>query len=267
LSKGIQRLHSYGLLKASFRPRDEICQIRSLQRHRDTLIRQACQHVQHRQKALHQMNVLLPKVVSDMTGVTGMAIMEKILDGERDPVKLATLRNKHCQSSGEEIAKALKGDYRREHLFVLRQAYQAYHFVHEQLRECDRAIERFLRAIDKQVDATQTPPPPRTKPPPPKRKNEHTFTGDARTLLSECLGTDITAITGFETTNGLVLYTEVGADLSAWETEKQFTSWLGFSPSPQASGGKLTSSQTRKVASRASWAFRMAAKAAAKSKT
>ena len=131
----IQRLHRYGFLNASFRPRDEICQIRSLQRHRDNLIRQASQHVQHMQKALHQMNVLLPKVVSDITGVTGMAIMQKILDGERNPVKLAKLRNPHCKSSEDEIAKALKGDYREEHLFVLRQASKAYRFVHEQLRE------------------------------------------------------------------------------------------------------------------------------------
>jgi transposase len=263
----IQRLHSYGFLKASFRRTDAVCQVRSFQRHRDTLIRQTSQHVQHMQKAFHQMNVLLPKVVKDITGATGMAIIQKILDGERNPVKLAALRNPHCQSSEEEIAKALKGDYRREHLFVLGQAHNAYHFVHAQLRECDREIERLLTAIDKQVDANQTPPPPRTKTPQPTRKNEHTFTSDARTLLYECFGTDITAITGFDTTNGLVLYTEVGADLRAWETEKQFSSWLGFSPSPCASGGKMKSSQTRKVANRASWAFRMAAKAAARSKT
>jgi transposase len=263
----IQRLHSYGFLKASFRPTDAVCQIRSLQRHRDSLIREASRHVQHMQKALHQMNVLLPKVVKDITGVTGMAIIRQILEGERNPVKLAQLRNPHCHSSEEEIARALKGDYRREHLFVLCQAYKAYHFVHEQLRECDREIERLLRAIDKQVDATQTPPPPRAKTPQPKRKNEHTFTGDARTLLYECFGTDITSLTGIDTTNGLELYTEIGADLRAWETEKQFTSWLGLSPNPHVSGGKVQSSQTRKVANRAAWAFRMAAKAAARSKT
>jgi transposase len=263
----IQRLHSYGFLKASFRPTDAVCQIRSIQRHREALIQEASRHVQHMQKAFHQMNVLLPKVVKDITGVTGMAIIQKILDGERNPVKLATLRNPHCKSSEDEIAKALKGDYRREHLFVLRQAYNAYHFVHTQLRECDREIERLLHALDKQVDATQTPPPPRTKPSPPKRKNAHVFTGDARIILYECFGTDITEITGIDTTNGLVLFTEVGTDLSAWDSEKQFTSWLGLSPNPHASGGKMKSSNTRKVSNPATWAFRMAAKSAAKSQT
>ncbi|MCP4402697.1 MAG: IS110 family transposase [bacterium] len=263
----IQRLHSYGFLKASFRPTDDICRIRSIQRHRDSLIRDASRHVQHMQKALHQMNVLLPKVVKDITGVTGMAIIQKILDGEHNPVKLATLRNPHCKSSEEEIAKALKGDYREEHLFVLRQAVNAYRFVHTQLRECDRAIERRLVTIDKQVDATSTPPPPRTKPSQPKRKNQHQFTSDARTLLYECFGTDITELTGIETTNGLELYTEVGADMRPWATDEHFTSWLGLCPNAQSSGGKMKSSQTRKVSSRAAQVFRMAAKSAARSKT
>jgi transposase len=263
----IQRLHSYGFLKASFRPHETICQIRSIQRHRDSLIRQASQHVQHMQKAFHQMNVLLPKVIKDITGVTGMAIIEHILAGERDPVRLAQLRNPHCKSSEEEMAKALKGDYRREHLFVLRQAHTAYHFVHEQIWECDQEIEELLTTIAKQVDASLTPPPPRTKAPQANRKNMHEFVGDARTLLYECFGVDITEITGIDTTNGLVLYTEVGADLGDWETSKHFTSWLGLSPNTQSSGGKVKSSHTRKVANRASQAFRMAAKATAGSKT
>jgi transposase len=263
----IQRLHSYGLLKASFRPADEICQIRTLQRHRDNLIRQASQHVQHMQKAVHQMNVLLPKVVSSMTGVTGMAIIQKILDGERNPVKLAKLRNAHCKSSQEEIAKALKGDYRAEHVFVLRQAYQAYHFVHEQLRECDRALERLVKAIDKQVDATQTPPPPQAKTPQPKAKNAHTFDSDVRTLLYECFGTDVTAIPGINETNGLVLVSELGSDVSAWETEKRFSSWLGLAPNVQSSAGKVKSSETRKMANRAAGVFRMAARAVTRSKS
>jgi transposase len=263
----IQRLHSYGFLLASFRPTDAICRIRSIQRHRDSLIQDASRHVQHMQKALHQMNVLLPKVVKDITGVTGMAIIQKILDGERNPVKLAKLRNPHCKSTEAEIAKALNGDYRQEHLFVLRQAHTAYGFVQQQLRECDREIERLLTAIDKQIDATQTPPPPPIKPRQPNRKNHHQFTGDARTLLYECFGTDITELTGIETTNGLELYTEVGADMCPWPTDQHFTSWLGLSPNARSSGGKMKSSQTRKVTSRAAQIFRMAAKSASRSKT
>ncbi len=134
--------------------------------------------------------------MKDITGVTGMAIIQRMLDGEHNPVKLATLRNPHCKSTEDEIARALNGDYREEHLFVLRQGHKAYHFVHTQLRECDREIERLLVAIDKQVDATRTPPPSRTKPQRSKRKNQHLFTSDARTLLYECFGTDITELTG-----------------------------------------------------------------------
>jgi transposase len=263
----IQRLHSYGFLLASFRPTDEICRIRSIQRHRDSLIQDASRHVQHMQKALHQMNVLLPKVVKDITGVTGMSILQKILDGERNPVKLAKLRKPQCKSTEDEIARALNGDYRSEHLFVLRQAHTAYGFVQRQLRECDREIERLLTTIDKQIDANQTPPPPRTKPQQPKRKNQHHFSCDARTLLYECFGTDVTELTGIETTNGLELYTEVGADMSAWATDQHFTSWLGLSPNAHSSGGKMKSSQTRKVTSRAAQIFRLAAKSASRSKT
>ncbi len=263
----IQRLHSYGFLMASFRPTDAICRIRSIQRYRSSLIQDASRHVQHMQKALHQMNGLLPKVVKDITGVTGMAIIQKILDGERNPVKLAKLRNPHCKSTEDEIARALNGDYREEHIFVLRQGYKAYAFVHTQLRECDREIERLLSAIDKQVDATQTPPPPRTKPQQPTRKNQHQFTHDARTLLYECFGVDITELTGIETTNGLELHTEVGSDMSAWATDQHFASWLGLSPNARSSGGKMKSSQTRKVTSRVAQVFRMAAKSASRSKT
>lgn len=263
----IQRLHRYGFLMASFRPTDAVCRIRSIQRHRASLIQDASRHVQHMQKALHQMNVLLPQVVKDITGVTGMAIIQTILDGEHNPVQLAQLRNPHCTSSEEEIAKALKGDDREEHLFVLRQAVNAYRFVHTPLRECDRAIERLLVAIDTQVDATTTPPPPRTKPSQPKRKNQHQFTSDARTLLYECFGTAITELTGIETTNGLELYTEVGADMRPWATDEHVASWLGLSPNAQSSGGKMKSSQTRKVTSRAAQIVRMAAKSASRSKT
>jgi len=263
----IQRLHSYGFLMASFRPTDTVCRIRSIQRHRASLIQDASRHVQHMQKALHQMNVLLPKVVKDITGVTGLSIIQKILDGERNPRKLAKLRNPHCKSTEAEIAKALNGDYRAEHVFVLRQAHTAYGFVQRQLRECDREIERLLTGIDKEIDANQTPPPPPMKPRQPNRKNHHQFTGDARTLLYECFGTDITELTGIETTNGLELYTEVGADMSPWATDQHFTSWLGLSPNAKSSGGKMHSSQTRKVTSRAAQIFRMAAKSASRSKT
>lgn len=264
----IQRLHAYGFLKASFRPTDAICQMRSIQRHRDTLIHENARHIQHLQKALHQMNVLLPKVVSDITGVTGLAIIQKILDGERNPMKLARLRNPHCQSSEEEIAKALHGDYRREHLFVLRQAHTAYQFVLEQIRECDRELERLVTEIDKQVDANQMPPPPREKSPQPSHRNDVQFAAhDGRTLLYECFGVDVTRIPGLDVSSALTLFTELGADLRPWPTAKHWASYLGLAPNVQSSAGKVRSSRTRKVASRAAGVFRLAAQAVIRSKT
>jgi transposase len=264
----IQRLHSYGFLKASFRPGDAICQIRSIQRHREALIRENARHIQHMQKALHQMNVLLPKVVSDITGATGLAIIQKMLDGERNPVKLAKLRNPHCQSSEEEIAKALQGDYRREHVFVLRQAWNAYHFVQTQIRECDRELERLVSESDKQVDANQTPPPPREKTPQPPHRNDVQFAAqDGRTLLYECFGVDVTRIPGLDVSSALTLFTELGADLTPWPSAKHFASYLGLAPNVQSSAGKVRSSRTRKVASRAAGVFRLAAQAVIRSKT
>ncbi len=264
----IQRLHAYGFLKASFRPADAICQIRSIQRHRDALIHENARHIQHMQKALHQMNVLLPKVVSDITGTTGLAIIQKILDGERNPVKLARLRNPHCQSSEEEIAKALQGDYRREHVFVLRQAWHAYHFGLGQIRDCDREMERLVSEIDKQVDANQTPPPPREKTPQPPHRNDVQFaTQDGWTLVYECFGVDVTRIPGLGVSSALTLFTELGADLTPWPTEKHFASYLGLAPNVQSSAGKVRSSRTRKVASRAAGVFRLAAQAVIRSKT
>ena len=264
----IQRLHSYGFLKASFRPTDAICQIRSIQRHRNTVIHENVRHIQHMQKALHQMNVLLPKVVSDITGVTGLAIIQKILDGERNPVTLARLRNPHCQSSEDEIARALQGDFRREHLFVLRQAWHAYQFALTQLRECDRELERLVSEIDKQVDANQTPLPPDEKPPQPPHRNDVQFAvQDGRTLLYECFGVDVTQIPGLEVSSALTLFTEVGATLTPWPSAKHFTSYLGLAPNVQSSAGKVRSSQTRKVASRAAGVFRLAAQAVIRSKT
>jgi transposase len=263
----IQRLHSYGLLSASFRPEEQICQIRSVQRHRDSLIRQGVRHIQHMQKALFQMNLLLDNVISDITNVTGMAIIERILAGERNPVKLAQLRNSHIKSTQDEIAKALQGDYREEHLFVLRQAYTAYQFVQRQIRECDREIERRLRELDKKLDAAQVPLPPSSQVHKKPQKNEFVFDVEARTYTYEIFGVDLTQVPGFQAATVLIVLTEIGADLHQWKTAKHFTSWLGLAPNKKASGGKLKSSETKPVQSRAARAFRQAAQALSRSKS
>jgi transposase len=155
----IQRLHAYGFLSPSFRPADEICQIRSIQRHRDNLIRQTSWHIQHMQKALHEMNLLLNKVISDITGVTGTSIIQAILNGEHDPVNLARLKNQHIKSSEEEIAKALTGDYRQAQLFVLKQAFEAHQYTKQQIRRCDIEVERLLTLITKNIKSNMVPEP------------------------------------------------------------------------------------------------------------
>jgi transposase len=263
----IQRLHSYGFLNASFRPDETICQIRAIQRHRSGLIQQASRHIQHMQKALDQMNLKLSKVLTDITGASGMAIIDHILAGERNPKKLATFRDHRCQKSEAEIAKALTGDYREEHLFVLAQALESYRFVQRQRQACDRAIEARLQAMDKQVDANQTPPSPCPKTSRAKRTNEMQFTGDGRTLLYELFGTDVTAIPGLDVTSGCVLYSELGADLSAWSTDKKFVSWLALSPAERSSAGRITSNKTKKTTHRASQVFQLAAQSVSRSNT
>ena len=143
-AQGIQRLHSYGLLRASFRPPDSVLALRAYWRQRQMQVRYAASHAQHMQKAMEQINVKLTEVVSDITGVTGMSIIGAILESQRDPVKLAQLRDQRCQSSEDQIALALEGTWRPEHLFELRQAYELYQFHHRQITECDQQIEAEL---------------------------------------------------------------------------------------------------------------------------
>lgn len=254
----IQRLHSYGLLMPSFRPPDEICQLRCLLRHREALIRGAARHTQHMQKALHQMNLLLDKVISDITGVTGTAIIEQMLAGERDPVTLAKLRDCRIHATEDDIAKALHGDYREEHLFVLRQAYEAYQFAQTQLATCDQAVEAWLRKTEKTLDVREHPLPPATRPRRKPQDNEPTY--DARSYVYEIYGVDLTQIPGLQASTIQTLLAEVGRDMRKWPTEKHFTSWLGLCPNLKRSGGNDQSSHTRKVQSRAAKALRLAAR-------
>jgi hypothetical protein len=143
----IQYLHSVGLLKASFRPSDEICVLRSLWRHREGLLQMASEHTQQMQKALTQMNLQVHHVLSDITGVSGIAILDAILAGERNPVCLAALCNRRVRSSRDIVAKSLEGDYRSEHLFTLRQSLAANRFYRGLMADVDMEIEKYLRAM------------------------------------------------------------------------------------------------------------------------
>jgi transposase len=257
----LQKLHSYGLLSGSFRPDDQVCVFRSYIRQRDRLTKSASVHIQRMQKALTEMNVQLHRVVSDVTGVTGMTIIRAILAGERDPQRLALLKDPRAKRSTEEIAAALVGDYRVEHLFVLQQELNLYDMYQQQIQQCDHQIEQCLSEFDSQSDE-QLPPRPKGKKP---SRNAPNF--DLRSHLYRISGVDFTQIDGLEALTVQAIISEVGLDPTRFPTAKHFASWLGICPGSKISGGKILSSKTRKVANRASNAFRLAAQSLANSQT
>jgi transposase len=253
----LQYLHSVGLLQGSFRPPQAVCAVRALLRHRDNLVKMAAGHVQHMQKALVQMNLQLHHIISDLTGKTGLAILDAILAGERDPHELAQLRDPRIKASRETIAKSLVGDWRPEHLFSLRQALEAYRHYQKLMAECDAEIEQRLREFDSQIDpSTQPLPPAKTSRRKPRGNQPHL---DLRTELYRILGVDLTQVPGLEAMTVHTFFTEVGRDLSRFPSANHFASWLGLCPDNRISGGKLLSVRTRKLKSRAAEALRLAA--------
>ena len=228
--------------------------LRSYLRLRLTLLADAARYMQHMQKALTQMNVKLQHVVSDITGKTGLDIIQAILDGLRDPQALAQLRDPRCKEDKETIAQALYGTWREEHLFALAQALAAYRFCHQQVRECDSQIERQLKALP--AAATAAPLPARAKR---RRRNRNRPGFDPRPLLHQVSGVDLTRIEGIDETTALNVLGEIGLDMSRWPSEKHFTSWLGLSPRHKISGGRVLSNRTRPSSNRAAAALRLAA--------
>ena len=259
----LQQLHSFGLLAASFRPDDEICVLRSYWRHRDNLIRYAAAHVQHMQKALELMNVQLHKVISDVTGVTGLRIIDAILDGERDRLKLANLKDPRIRSSADCIAKALEGDYRPEHLFALRQAVETYRFYQQQIDQCNLQVDQYLSTLESKVDLQDQPLPPRASGRKKPQGNEPDF--DLRAHLYRISGVDFTQIEGLEALTVQTILSEVGLDPSRFGSQKRFVSWLTLCPDNRITGGKVKGSSTRHVNNRAATAFRLSAQAVANS--
>jgi transposase len=250
----IQRLHRYGLLEKAFRPQDEIVVLRGFVRQRQNLIAYASQHIQHMQKALVEMNLKLTLVVSDIVGKTGMAIIKAILAGQRDPVELAKLRNERCKHTEDEIAKALVGNWREEHLLALKQAVELYEFYHSKISECDRAIDAYLSRLPNRAgDKPLKPRPSKLK----YKANEPMF--DARKRLYEMLGVDLTAIDGISVGVALIIASELGHDVSVFRNEKAFSNWLGVAPNHKITGGKIKSRKTRPGANRIATALRMAA--------
>ena len=259
----LQKLHCYGLLAGSFRPDDQICVLRSYIRQRDNLIKSGCVHVQRMQKALTEMNLQLHRVISDITGTTGMAIMRAILAGEHNPQKLASLKDGRIKASCSDIAASLTGNYRPELLFILSQELQLYETYQAQIKAIDAQIEQCLATFDPRVDvATQPLPKPKRRG---KKQPGNAPQFDLPTHLYRLSGVDFTQIDGFGALTVLVLLSELGLDPSRFPTVKHFTSWLGLCPGSRVTGGKVKSSQTRHVVNRAAHAFRMAAQTLSRS--
>lgn len=245
----LQYLHSVGLLHASFRPPAAVCAVRALVRHRDSLVRTGCEHLLRVQKALDQMNVQVHRAVTDITGETGLAILKAIVKGERDPVVLAGLRNYRCQKTEAEIAKALRGDWRPEHLFTLRQSFEAWQYHQQLIAECETEVSKQMVGL---ADQTKEAAPPKARPD--KRCDEKT-----RQHLFEKFGVDLTAVDSVNTQTAYMFLSEVGPEVSKFETAEHFASWLGLCPDNRKTGGRQIGVTTRKVANKLSTALRMAA--------
>jgi transposase len=245
----LQQLHTYGLLSGSFRPEDQICILRSYIRQRDSLIKSACVHVQRMQKALTQMNIQLHRVISDITGTTGLSIIRAIVSGERNPLKLAGLKDRRIQASCEQIAASLTGDYRCELVFILEQELKLYEFYQAQIQSCDHQIEQCLASFIDKVDWEKEPLAKSKRRGKKQPGNAPQF--DLRTHLYRISGIDFTAVDGLGSLTVLVLLSEVGLDPTRFPTVKHFTSWLGLCPGSRVTGGKVKSSKTRRVVNRA----------------
>jgi transposase len=258
----IQSLHTCGLLSASFRPEAEMCAVRAYVRHRAMLLEYRAAHIQHLQKALHQMHVQLSQVLTDMTGVTGLAIIRAIVEGERDPVHLARFREPQCANSTEDIAKALTGHDPPEHVFALTQALALYDAYTAQVRECEAAIAQRFRAM-KPVGPDVPPPLDRANKHRTHHKNAPAY--DARGLLYQLTGVDLVAIPGVHASTVHTILSDIGLDLRKWPSAKAFCPWLGLAPRPEVSGGKILRRSTLKTRNRAGHAFRLAAQAVSRS--
>lgn len=259
----LQRLHSYGLLNGSFRPADQMCVLRSYMRYRDELGCARSVQCQHMQKALQQMNVQLHQVLSDVTGVSGMRIIEAILAGERDPQKLAALADRRVRATKATIEKAMRGDYRVEHLFVLKCALELYQTYEQKIHLCDEQVIAEMAKLPSHQPAKPLPERKAGRP----ATSDMVAGKDLRVEIHRWTGVDLTAIEGIGVLTAQVVLSEIGTDMNRWRSEKHFTSWLGLCPDNRISGGKILSRHTRHVINRVTDALRLAATTLQNSKT
>ena len=261
----LMKLHTYGLLRNSFRPPEEIRAVRTIWRLRDRMVREAGRTIQQMQKALTSMNVQLSNAISDISGATGLAIIRAIVKGERDPRKLAKLRDGRIHASEEEVAHSLEGQWREDVLFELEQVVECYDFYQRQIGDCDQQLQKYLAVLPNRklasaveagaAGAGEVSKPQR--PPRSKRKNQPGF--DLRGELERTLGVDVTRVDGIDVMTGQVILSELGPDLSAFPDQDAFASWLELVPRRDITGGKVIQQKSRKSKNRVANALRMAA--------
>jgi transposase len=271
-SQWLLKLHTYGLLRNSFRPAEEIRMLRTTWRLRDRRVREAAREIQHMQKALTTMNVQLANVISDLSGVTGLAIVRAILKGERDPYRLAQLRNYRIQASEEEIARSLEGAWQEDVLFELQQAVEAYDFCQKQIGECDVRLQKHLAALPDRVivsadsaggggDPKQGNPNQNSKQKKSKgrksQRNHPPF--DLEAEFTRICGVNLRSIDGVDVMTIATFLSELGTDMTRWRTEDHLVSWLKLAPCRQISGGRVIKHERMKTKNRVAEALRMAA--------
>lgn len=258
----LQELHTYGLLRASFRPDSDIATMRAYVRHRGTLVRDAARHVLHMQKALSLMNIQLHNVISDITGATGMRIIRSVISGNHNPRALAEYRDPRCKASKDTIVESLTGNYKPEHVFALRQAVELYDFYQRQVGATDERIEELLCELEESSPTREDLGPSKRKRP---KGNEPNF--DIRSRLYALIGTDLTEITAIGPYSALKIISEVGTDMTRWPNADHFASWATLAPRNKITGGKVISSRTRSSANRFAEVLRMAAMTIGKTDT
>jgi len=260
----LQQLHSFGLLNGSFRPKDEVCVLRSFLRLRDTLVKDSSSHILRMQKALTQMNIQVHRVITDITGYSGMAIIRAILDGERNALKLAQMKHPLVKAPTEVIVEALQGDYRTEHLFELQTALDLYDVYQGKILECEAQVEQHLQQWETKVDFEQALA--QTAALQTRSASVRLELHRQAQLLSVC-GVDLTRVPGLSTLAVRTIIGETGLDMNCWKSEKHFCSWLKLCPDNRISGGKVLSSRARRTRNRATAMFRLAAQSAMRSQT
>ncbi len=265
----IQTLHSYGLRAASCRPAADLVALRTLLRHRAQLLEHRAPHVLHMQQALLQMHSPLSHALRDITGATGQRLIRAMVAGARAPQHWAALRNDRCKKDAHEIAMALTGTWREEHLFVLTQALALFDFSTTQLSACDAQVEHAFAVITPHVESTAAASVPARAAVPPRRKphspSKNAPEGNTRAHILRITGVDLVAVHGMSDSLAPTIVAEIGTDMSQWPDDTHFCSWLGLAPNNDISGGKVLKSRTMKHRNRAAQAFRMAAQSVIRS--